>query len=284
MIKTIHRFEEVFNFVWELSQNNSHASYPRRNSMKEIKKDIEKAIDADNENIVAYYHQDILYGVCIYFWECNEKYAQTTYFLISENYDQIAEEMIDYIRKQLVGYELLIGVPFSNKNANQCFKKKNIECIESSIVTSLYNLKLHPKHKHDCVYKVSIDNFEEYAIFHDKHAIPSEMYYDSKNLKNDIDRFLILTFRNDDKIYASIFTKTDKDLSEVVGLFIDKEYKNKGIENVLINEMFVQLYNEFGSIKEILYFVDEDCTDELNLALNVGFDVKEKYRCYKCIL
>lgn len=28
----------------------------------------------------------------------------------------------------------------------------------------------------------------------------------------------------------------------------------------------------------------EAVTDELNLALIAGFEIKEKYRCYKCIL
>lgn len=284
MIKTIYKVEEVIDFAWELSQNNLYASYPRKNSIKAIKDDIEKAINEDNKNIVACYHQNVLCGVCIYFWECDEDFAQTTEFLIREDYDQIAEEMIDYISKQLAGYELFIGVPFSNENANQYFKKKNIECNESSIVTSLYNLKFHSNQKHDCVEKITKDNFEEYAIFHDKYAIPLEIYYNSKNLQKDMERFRVFAFRQDEGIHASIFVKANKDLSDIVGLFIDKEYKNNGIESILINEMLMQLYNEFGAIKEILFFIDEDCTDELNLALNAGFEIKEKYRSYKWIL
>ena len=85
-------------------------------------------------------------------------------------------------------------------------------------------------------------------------------------------------------IHGSIFTKIGKDISEVFGLFIDKEYKNNGIQSILINEMLMQLYNEFGTVEEIVYFIDEDCTDELNSALAAGFEIKDKYRCYKCIL
>lgn len=284
MIKAIYKVEEVIDFAWELSQNNLYASYPRKKTIKAIKDDIEKAINEDNKNIVACYHQNVLCGVCIYFSECDEKYAQTIEFLIREDYDQIAEELIDYISKQLAGYELFIGVPFSNENANHYFKNKNTECIESSIVTSLYNLKSHSNQKHDCVDKITKDNFEEYSIFHDKYAIPSGGYWDSKNLQKDMDRFQVLVFRKDEVIHASIFTRIGKDLSDVVGLFIDEEYKNKGIESILINEMLTQLYNEFGTIKEILFFIDEDSTDELNLALTAGFEIKEKYRCYKCIL
>jgi hypothetical protein len=286
MIKTIYKVEEVIDFAWELSENNLYASYPRKKSIKAVKDIIEKAISEENKNIVACYNQSLLCGVCIYFWECDEKYAQTTAFLIGEDYDQTAEEMIDYISKQLPGYELFIGVPFSNENANQYFKKRNIECIESSIVTSLYNLKSQSNQKHDCVDKITKDDFEEYAIFHDKHAISCGGYWDSKNLQKNMDHFHIqvLVFRKDEAIHASIFTKTGKELSDVVGIFIDKEYKNNGIESILINEMLMRLYDEYGAIKEILFFIDEECTDELNLALTAGFEIKEKYRCYKCIL
>lgn len=62
------------------------------------------------------------------------------------------------------------------------------------------------------------------------------------------------------------------------------EYKNNGIEGTLVNEMLVQLYNEVGCVKEILFFIDEDCDYKLNIALNAGFKIKEKYRCYKWVL
>lgn len=276
-----NNFRKYIDFAWELSQNDLYASYPRRTSINEVKEKIEKAINSECENAIACYHQSILCGICVYHWDCDEKYVQTTQFLIKENYDKVAEELISYIGNQLPKYKLLIGVPFSNESANQYFKKKNTECIESSIDTRLYNLKLQMNQSHDCVEKITEDNFEEYAIFHDKYAIPSEIYYNSKNLKKDMNRFQILTFRKDGLIHGSIFTKVGKDISEVFGVFIDEEYKNNGIESVLINEMLIQLYNEFGSVYEIVYFIDENYTDELNSALNAGFEIKDKYRCYK---
>jgi hypothetical protein len=284
MIKTIQRLEEVIDFAWELSQDDLYASYHRIKSIKEIKEKMEKAISADNENIIACYDENVLCGVCIYFWKCDEKYAQTIQFSIREDYDQIADEFISYISKQLPGYELFIGVPFTNKNANQYFKKKNIECIESSIDTRLYNLEVPINQKHDHVEKITKSNFEEYAIVHDKYAIPLEMYYNSENLQKDIERFRVFVFKQEEAIHGSIFAKAGKGISEVFGLFVDEEYKNKGVEGILINEMLMQLYNEFGAVEEFVYFIDEDSTEELNSALAAGFQIKDHYRCYKSIL
>lgn len=284
MIKTINKIEEVIDFAWELSQNDLYASYHRIKSMEKLREDFERALVRDNESIIACYHENVLCGVCIYFWKCDEKYVQTTQFLIREDYNETAEELIGHIGRQLPGHELYIGVPFSNKDANQYFKKNNFECIESSIDTRLYNLKAQMNEKHEQVEEITISNFEEYAIFHDKYAIPSEMYYTSVNLIKDIEGFKILVFKQDGAIRASIFAKKVRNTGEIFGLFVDEQYKNNGIEGILINEMLMKLYNKFGSLEEVAYFIDEDSPDELNSALAAGFQINDKYRCYKCIL
>lgn len=284
MIKTIYRIEEVIDFVWELSQTDSYASYPRRTSMKDIKEVIERAINSDNRNIVACYKENVLYGVCIYFWKWDEKYSQTEVLLVKEDYEQIAEELIGYISEQLPGYELFIGVPINNKNANQYFRNKNIECIEASIDTRLYSLEPPGNQKHEHIEKITESSFQEYAAFHDKHAIPSGMYYNSKNLLKDIELFRIFAFRQDGEIYGSIFYKILKDSFEIFGLFVDREYENSGIRDILINEVLMQLHNEFGEVGEIVYFIEEDCTEELNSALKAGFEIKDRYRCYRCVI
>ena len=48
--------------------------------------------------------------------------------------------------------------------------------------------------------------------------------------------------------------------------------------------MMTSLYNEFGSIKEILYFIYKDSRDELDIALSAGFEIKEEYRLFKYTL
>lgn len=222
MIKTIHNAEEIIYFAWGLSQDNLNASYPRKESIIELKEYIKKFIDDDSKNVIASYQQGVLCGICLYFWIAEEKYVQTKVFLIKDDYDQIAEEFINYISTQLAGYEFFItGIPFTNQDANKYFKKKNIACNESSIVT--------------------------------------EMYYNSTNLLKDMERFRVLVYRNDNDIVGNIFVKNVRDTAEVFGLFVHEKYENKGIESILINEMLTNLYNEFGAINvyfKLLLFKD----------------------------
>lgn len=285
MIKKITELSEVFDFVWELSQNDLYAGYPRKKPKHEIKASIEKAIKADSQDIIAYYNQNVLCGVCMYLWISEDKYAQTTQILIRGAYDQIADDIIGYLSKQFSGYDLFIPIPSTNKNAQKYFSKRNIECIEAHTYTGLNDLGAHTKQEHNyLITEVTKDNYEEYSIFHDKYAIPAEMSYNSKNLLKDIERFRILTFRKDNVIRGSIFAKVIGEIAEIFGLFLDEEYKNNGIERALIDEIIIRLYDEFKTIKELIFFVDEGDEYELDIAQSAGFEIKGRPRTYKCIL
>ena len=80
------------------------------------------------------------------------------------------------------GYELFIGVPSTNKSVNEYFRKNNTECIEDSIVTRICNLKPRTNKGYDFIEEIKKNNFKDYALFHDKYAIPGEMFFNSKNL------------------------------------------------------------------------------------------------------
>ena len=202
MIKSIQGLDEVLDFAWELSQNDLSASYPRINSREDLKKELERVIRMDSHDLIAYYHNDILCGVCFYYWISEERYVQTIGFLIKGDYYKIADEFISYISRQLPGHELFIGVPFTNMDANEYFKHKNVKCIEDSIVTRICNLEPQTNTGYDFIEEINKNNFKEYALFHDRHAIPKEMYFNSNNLLKRIGRFRIFAFCNAFFIFA----------------------------------------------------------------------------------
>ncbi|WP_373897236.1 hypothetical protein ACER0A_014290 [Haloimpatiens sp. FM7315] len=286
MIKNICDVNEILDYTWKSSKDDVDAIYPRIETIVNLKSYIEKYIDDKNKKVIACYDKGVLSGICLYYWITDEKYAQTKVFLITGNYSKIADEFISYIRTEFPSYEFLITcVPFNHKTANQYLKNNNFKCVDSSIVTRICNLKPPKAPRSNSVEKLTKDNFEEYARFHDKFAIPFEMYYTFEKIKKEINIFRIFVFRDADKeIQGSIFIKANKKESEIYGLFINDKYENKGIESILIDEMLNELYNEFGSVKEVIFFIDENSTFELNSALASGFKIQAKYKCYKCIL
>ncbi len=160
------------------------ASYPRMTTVEKINRNLVKAIEEKNQNLLAFYNKDELCGVCIYFWIKEENYTQTSIFLIKKDYETIANKFICYIESQLRGYKLLIGVPSTNEIAINYFNSNGMKCIESSIVTNKMCVNVEESFSNANVIRVTRDNFEEYRDFHDKYAIPYEMYFTSKNLLN----------------------------------------------------------------------------------------------------
>lgn len=281
MIRVVNDVDEVIEFTWELSRNNLQASYPRLNSKFDVKNEIEKSIIKENFNTIAFYNKNKLFGVCSYFWIEDERYAQTTIFIIDDGYKNIADEFINYLGRELRGYELFIGVPNTNKYAIEYFKEKGVKCVENSIVTKKDGLSKNLNLRCEFIEKIDKTNFIDYSLFHDRYAISNDIYYNSENVYKEIENFRIYVYTKDKEIYGSIFVKIGKKISEVIGLFIDKRYRNKGIEYILLNEMLAELYNEFGTVKEILYFIDKDSIDEMDIALQAGFEIVEEYKLYK---
>ncbi|GEM_PF-282351 len=282
MIKNIKDIDEVLDLAWQLSMDESSASFPRMNSKEEVKAQVKRAIAGNNYNIIASYYENILNGICIYYWIDDEKYVQTTLFVIKENYKYAADEMINYIRSHLNDYALFIGFPANNLIANKYFMDNDFECIDSSIVTEMILHETAHKHfYHDKVREVTLESFDNYAEFHDKFAVPLEMYYNSRNLKKDIEYFKIFVYIQNEEIYGSIFVKCLKDVAEVFGLFVDCEFKNMDIESILIRHMISKLHDKYDSPKELLYFIEDSSVNELRSALDAGFKIKDKYRCYK---
>ncbi len=281
MIRVISQVDEVIEFAWKLSKDDRRASYPRMGLREVLEEELSIWIERANGEVIAYYESGQVIGVCCYYWIDEQRYAETAAFLIERDYAQVADQFLRHIRDRLPGYRLDIGVPVTNRDANTYFQNKGIECMERSIVTKLYNLQASQGAYGDSLEQIGTGEFAEYAVFHDRHAIPAEMFYDSKNLLAKLDLFRVYALRRDGKIHGSIFARLCERFVEIYGLFLDQEHKDKGLESVLIRGLLERLFSEFGPIKEVLYFIDEDSQAELAAALDAGFAIKEEYRLYR---
>ena len=234
--------------------------------------------------LIASYNDNRLLGVCAYYWIKKTNYAQTTLFLIDGDYDIIANEILNHIQSELAGYRCLIGFPKENAKALEWLRKKDMTCIESSLVTHLKNLKTISVETSEAISSITSDNFDSYSEFHDSFALEANMYNHSKNLFEKIDRFETLVYMDKGEIVASIFASDDQNLSDIVGVFIKDAYKNKGIEVLLLKTLLSKLIHKHGSLGEVLYFVDDDNVEALTNALEVGFVIKESYQCFENLL
>lgn len=278
MIKVIKDINEVLDFSVELSKDNNRASYPRLFNEEVVRIELEKRIKSNTSRVLAYYKEEKLCGVCAYYFISEELYAQTTFFLISEDYEVVADSFIEYMKQDIANYEMLIGVPSTNIESINYFNKIKAPIGENSIVAEIYNLQSNEDNLNSSISIIEKENFDEYANFHDKFAIAMEMFYDSKNLYKDINRFLTLAYKIDEKIVASIFGCD----VEIFGCFVEEEYKGTEIRSILLKSFLNEICKKFGEIKEYIYFIEKGQDEELSVALETGFKIREEYVMYVC--
>ena len=282
MIKKIESIYEVYDFVKKLSYNESTASYPRILNDEHLINVLKSSIKRETDNLIACYDkEDKLVGVSSYTWESTNNFMQTTIFLIIDDYDNIADEIISYFKTQLTNYNFYIGFPRENKLAVNYFSKKNkYPCIEDSVATYIKNFKNYKKKYNFNLVHVNKENFSDYADFHDPIAKNYGIFYDAKNLLDYIDEFVILGLKDNDNYIASIFFKAYENITTVFGLFLDEQYKSMNKEDILIDGMLEYLSNTFCEVGEIIYFIDQVDQNQLKAAYNLGFEKKENYCCY----
>ena len=278
MIKVIKDINEVLDFCVELSKDNIRASYPRMLNEEFVKFELEKRLRSNASRVLAYYKGDKLCGVCAYFFITDDLYSQTTFFLISEDYEIIADSFMEYMKQDIANHEMFIGVPSTNMEAINYFTNIRTPIGENSIVVEIYNLKSNEDNLNSSISIIEKENFDEYANFHDKFAIPMEMFYDSKNLYKDMDEFLTLSYKVNGKIVASIFGCD----VEIFGCFVEEEYKDTEVRFILLKSFLNEVCKKFGNIKEYIYFIEKGQDEELRVALENGFKIREEYVMYVC--
>jgi len=275
--------EQMIDFAWELGKRAETASYPRPSSRAQLLERLQKAVHPDQEGALGYYAGGLLQGICTYFWDPQERYAQTTLFLLERSgYPQAADEFTAFLRDRLGGYELLVGVSAANDAAVSYLQDRGFVCVEASIDTRLARWRRQTVDQAIVVEAIGPASFGEYVAFHDQHALPLEMYWHSKNIQRELERFRILAVRQGGEIRASIFARTYPEGAEIIGHFApDGAY---AVREALLQSLLELLHRGARPPEEVVYFIDEGSDLELQAALNAGFEINDHYRCYRCIL
>lgn len=281
MIKEISHIEEVLEFAYEMSIDNRYASYPRILEKEKVRNELEKSLLKTNNVLLAYYEENRLLAICQYFYIEDEKYSQTVFLLVKGQHEKVIDSFIDYIGQELKGYDLLIGLPSGNEKTIKYFRDRKIPSDEESMVTKLVGLNGLAYKKVKEISEIKRENFECYRSFHDKYALPRDIYYKSENLYREIDKFRILVFKDQDEIRASIFFHGSKEIAEVYGIFLDEKYRKQELIESLLDQMLRELSREFGRVEEVVYFIDKGDDVELRGAMKIGFDLVEEYEMYR---
>lgn len=275
-IEVLTESKDITEFVLNKSIDSNTASYIRLHTMNDVINTLDREIKNEFGELFAIYEDEKLQGVFSYFWIDTEKYIQTTVFVIEDNYNAVADMAVEYMKKNKDKYKLFIGIPAENTLAVSFLENKG-KLVENSVNLRLDNYNSDYV-KNDNVIKISKDNFIVFEQFYEKYAIKHNMYWNSKNLYNDIDKFDIFSYVHKDEIIGVIFAKNGKSSQEVYGLFTDSE------DSKVYNGLLRELINCFVSNSDrlrVTYFIDRNEGMELRNAKEFGFQLQDTYKGFE---
>ena len=262
-------------------KDETHYSYPRFEKISDIFRELEYSIEfMAIETLVAAENGEIL-GLITYFWDEDEKYVQTTFLVIKNKDIKVFEKLISHIKNDHDGLSINLGLSHTCWLNDEDYFKENAQIIEHSHVLEAKNIREN-KREREGLRVLSKEDFPKYQVFHDKFA--KDMYYNSRNLLRDFDRFRVFAKENQGDIVASILVKIygkNPCKGEIFGIFIDENEEKSKICNELLEAMANLLIDEFGKISSLLYFVEVDKKIELETALANSFQKLDTYMLYK---
>ena len=290
MFKIIDKndIDSALNFSWKLYQSPETTSYPINMTRKQMTENFNKSLVQDDDVLLGYYDGNNLTAVFHYYFIEKENYLQTTGVFIEENYNTVMNAFIDKLKNEYPGYKVVLGFPKENKNANEYCLKNHYNCKESATVMKLRPSEFKPSKNNNCITKVTEENFEEYAPFHDNFF--ADFFWTSSKLKdvfnNEQNHWYMFYYKINEKIEGCSFIRRyEKDNSlEIYGLDFSPEYKTKENVTALLSYTLKYCFEHINGITEASDFIDDDNTIEIAASEELGFRPTNSYRSYETIL
>ena len=188
MLRKINKidFTKYIDFAYELSMNIKKCSYPLYSDGIKTKEDFIKnqseSFNNDDEEILFFELNGEVLGWINYFVIKEDNYIQISCFSIKEHIDTALNEFIDYIKYKFNNYELYLGFPEDNIDANK-YLNENATLIENSYNNILFLEDIFIEKTENDIIKINKTNYSLFAKLH----IDKDMYWTAERIYEDID-------------------------------------------------------------------------------------------------
>lgn len=262
-------------------KDESHFSYPRFSKISDIFRELEYSIEFMATETLVAEEDGKINSLATYFWDQDEKYIQITFLVIKNKDIKVFEKLISHIKNDHSEYSINLGLSHTCWLNEDEFFKENAQIIERSHVLEAKNI-IEKTEGIEGVKVLSKEYFPKYQAFHDRFA--KNMYYNSKNLLRDFDKFRVFVREDKGEITGSLLVKIYGEnpcKAEIFGIFLEDTFEKAKICDKLLKAMVNSLIDEFGKISTIKYFVEVDKKIELETAIANGFQKHDTYLYYK---
>ncbi len=277
MIKVLaeEMLEQAVELSWRLCQSVSTRSYPLFQSKQAIRKAYLMRQKEEHGELLGCFSGKALIGVCAFFVIPSDTYLQTVAFYIERDYPKTITEFLDYLKENYPDYSVNIGLPFENTAVAGALEQNGFDLAEDSfdMRLDLNDFTCSGRSKEPAL-RLTADRYAEYKKFHDLHF--PDIYWNAQRLLSDIARWRIFVHLRDGKIDGGIFVMPQSKMAEIFGLWApDAE-----IAGELLCGSIQAVTTENTNIGEIIFFVEEDETHNLNAAEACGFCCAAHYQLW----
>lgn len=275
--------EQIVKFSWEIARDKTRCGFPRIESYEEMYDIFLKATKhKDNRQLLACYDQNQLIGVLRLLVEKDNKYLEALGGIYTnEDFKFVATSFICYLRDNYPKFELDLGFPKEYTAAIDYFVEINAQLMEACVTMNLMKKDFIRSSTVHEVIPLNTNNYQAYADFHDQYY--PNIYWSSERVLKTIEKWKIYNVIEKQTIIGSIFIKLiNNKQAEIFGLAVDRKYEKTNLELELLSESLYDIFQ--AGIDEVIFFVEEEATDDYEAALQTGFKQIDTYRSYKLIL
>jgi len=118
-IKEEDQAAQLTEFCFHLCRDKTKTSYPLHKTRKEMEEELIKCAHSQTAAVMGFYRNEILIGVCTFYWIVQEGCLQTTSLLFDSYCKEGAGLLFDYWKKEL---QSAFYYGFQVENKYRCYE------------------------------------------------------------------------------------------------------------------------------------------------------------------
>ena len=260
-------FNSLVDRMYILACDYSKSSYPTYNDGIQTKErfiqDAKNSFQRENEETLLFCDEENVLGWIHYYYLKEDDYLATKSMQSSSKFDLMISEFEEYVARRYSNFSLYLSFPCKNTNAIEYVESHGYALLDYAhhMVLRMDDYKFINDDRN--VSRLIVEDYEAFGILHD--SVNDGMYWNSKRIKENIDRWDIFVYKLNNEIIAAIYN-FKKETNEIYGVDF-----NEGIHNDVIYEaLLISVANSCKSngMKHLCYF----CSDEeLATTKKIGF-------------
>ena len=269
--------DKYIDMMYELACDFTKSSYPTYNDGVETKEtfvlDSKKAFIQDDAEILLFCDEDKVLGWIHYYFIADDNYLATASMQASNKFDLMLAEFEQYVVDNYPSYDIWLGFSSQNIIAINYVEAQGYKQHGHLQHTMLHldDYEFIEENKHAST--LTMDEYEAFGLLHDS-VNSDEMYWNSERIKNNFDKWNILTYKKDTELLGAIYC-VNKTISEIFGVdFTDDTYNDVVFEALLVG--IANRCKENGT-KYLCYFCENN---QLDTVKKLGFSHIDEYKGY----